>query len=335
MAYDVTLVEFVTPGVGGISNPSSPAGFPATPFDYLLTSMWVCLSYGTGFGTNFTAHWPFFEAHPQATANAIQVRLFNLTTVFFDATYNVPFRSLRSHILISVNCVAQIVQVYINDVAVTLTSGGFTAALRMAIGADHTFNLNGAGTAAGHGGAIADVWSANTPAFVDLSVAANRRKFIHADLSPVDLGATGMGPTGTQPPVFLTVPAGGVPSDFRTNYGTGGAFSGTFSTLTLGLQAPGVCTLPPPPPKLAMDDVNCTTIPSLERNLVFVEWSDDRGHSWGNPVGQPMGEAGEYRTSLQWQRLGMGRDRVFRIFWSVPTNTALQGCWLDSKAASS
>jgi hypothetical protein len=87
--------------------------------------------------------------------------------------------------------------------------------------------------------------------------------------------------------------------------------------------------------KLAMDDVTCTTIPVLSVSLVSLRWSDDRGHHYGSPVTQPIGDAGEFRTSLQWQRLGMARDRVFELSWSVPTNTALQGCWLDAAPAQS
>jgi hypothetical protein len=64
-------------------------------------------------------------------------------------------------------------------------------------------------------------------------------------------------------------------------------------------------------------------------NLINLEWSDDRGHSYGSPVSQSIGDRGEYRTSLQWQRLGMCRDRVFRISWSVPLRTALQGAFVD------
>ena len=70
--------------------------------------------------------------------------------------------------------------------------------------------------------------------------------------------------------------------------------------------------------------------------LIWLDWSDDRGHSYGNPVGQPIGAAGAYLTSVQWQRLGYARDRVFRLTWSVPTATALQGAFveLDSSAKS-
>jgi hypothetical protein len=85
-----------------------------------------------------------------------------------------------------------------------------------------------------------------------------------------------------------------------------------------------------------MDDVVCTVDQSpLSSNLVSLRWSDDRGHSFGSPVTQSIGAVGEYRTSLQWQRLAYARDRVFEISWSVPTKTALQGCWIDVTPAQS
>jgi hypothetical protein len=86
---------------------------------------------------------------------------------------------------------------------------------------------------------------------------------------------------------------------------------------------------------LAMDNVVCTIGTPLSQNLISLRWSDDRGHSYGSPVSQDIGAIGEYRTSLQWQRLGMCRDRSFEIFWSVPMPTALQGCWIDVTPAQS
>jgi len=62
-----------------------------------------------------------------------------------------------------------------------------------------------------------------------------------------------------------------------------------------------------------------------------LDWSDDRGHTFGTPVGQSMGAAGAYLTSMQWQRLGMARDRVFRLTWTGPVPTALQGCWVETE----
>jgi PQQ-like domain len=68
---------------------------------------------------------------------------------------------------------------------------------------------------------------------------------------------------------------------------------------------------------------------------VSLDWSDDRGRSYGNPVKQTIGDIGEYRTSLLWLRLGMARDRVFRLSWSLPCATALQGAWIESAPAES
>lgn len=88
--------------------------------------------------------------------------------------------------------------------------------------------------------------------------------------------------------------------------------------------------------RLAMDNVSVTAQTTLlPKNLISLRWSDDRGHAWGHPVAIPMGEAGEYRTSLQWQRLSFARDRVFELSWSVPCRTALQGAWIDVTPAQS
>ena len=65
---------------------------------------------------------------------------------------------------------------------------------------------------------------------------------------------------------------------------------------------------------------------------VYLRWSDDRGKSFGNPVGQTMGVEGQYLTSISWWRLGMARDRVFEISWSDPVKTALSGAFLDATA---
>lgn len=82
---------------------------------------------------------------------------------------------------------------------------------------------------------------------------------------------------------------------------------------------------------LAIGQVSVRTFVPVDtgNDTVFLEWSDDRGHSYGNPVGQTIGETGQYLTSVQWQRLGYGRDRVFRVTWSVPTLTALQGAYIE------
>lgn len=84
----------------------------------------------------------------------------------------------------------------------------------------------------------------------------------------------------------------------------------------------------PPSASLAMDNLLVSGGPKTSE-LIFLEWSDDRGHTFGNPVGQKIGERGAYLTSVNWNRLGYARDRVFRLTWSVPVKTALQGAWID------
>lgn len=69
--------------------------------------------------------------------------------------------------------------------------------------------------------------------------------------------------------------------------------------------------------------------------LISLCWSDDRGHRFGNPITQTIGASGVYLTSVQFQRLGMARDRVFEISWSLPTATILQGAWVDLSPAQS
>jgi hypothetical protein len=63
---------------------------------------------------------------------------------------------------------------------------------------------------------------------------------------------------------------------------------------------------------------------------MFLRWSDTRGKSWGNAIKTSLGKEGEYLTSLQFQRLGMARDRVFELSWSAPVKTALLGAWVQA-----
>jgi hypothetical protein len=65
---------------------------------------------------------------------------------------------------------------------------------------------------------------------------------------------------------------------------------------------------------------------------VFLRWSDTRGKSWGNAISVSLGLEGEYITSLQYQRLGMARDRVFELSWSAPAKTCLLGAWTQAEA---
>lgn len=76
-------------------------------------------------------------------------------------------------------------------------------------------------------GCIAELWFTTT--YIDFSSESNRRKFISATGKPVDLGANGSTPTGSQPLVYQRVAKGAAASTFATNLGTGGNFSITGS----------------------------------------------------------------------------------------------------------
>jgi hypothetical protein len=62
--------------------------------------------------------------------------------------------------------------------------------------------------------------------------------------------------------------------------------------------------------------------------LVSLSWSNDGGHTWGNLHTTSMGRAGEYKTRLKWHRLGVSRDRVFRVETSEPVRVVWLGAEL-------
>lgn len=63
----------------------------------------------------------------------------------------------------------------------------------------------------------------------------------------------------------------------------------------------------------------------LTEPMISLSWSDNRGVSYGFPVEQQLGRGGEFLTVLQWNRLGMARDRIFKLEWAAPVRTALNG----------
>jgi hypothetical protein len=77
-------------------------------------------------------------------------------------------------------------------------------------------------------------------------------------------------------------------------------------------------------------DIETGTAPGPDYDI-SLRWSDDRGHTYGNPVVQSLGASNQYLTSLQWQRLGMARDRVWELSWTVPAKIALQGAWINAE----
>jgi hypothetical protein len=81
-------------------------------------------------------------------------------------------------------------------------------------------------------------------------------------------------------------------------------------------------------------DMQVGSIADLDTTpTVDLSWSDDKGATYGNPVSQSMGKIGQYSTVPSWNRLGMARDRVFKLSWSANTDTALNGAFIETKPA--
>jgi hypothetical protein len=64
--------------------------------------------------------------------------------------------------------------------------------------------------------------------------------------------------------------------------------------------------------------------------VVWLNVSDDGGRTWGNDKDASLGPIGEYRTRVRWQRLGVARDRVFRVTMSDPVRTVIIAANLDA-----
>ncbi len=69
--------------------------------------------------------------------------------------------------------------------------------------------------------------------------------------------------------------------------------------------------------------------------FVSLRWSFTKGKTFGNAILQSLGATGEFLTQPQWRRLGLGRDVVFDLFWTVNAEVVLQGAWIDFEQSES
>lgn len=67
---------------------------------------------------------------------------------------------------------------------------------------------------------------------------------------------------------------------------------------------------------------------------VFIRVSTNRGASYGNAVQSEFGAVGDYGHFPFWRNLGLSRDFVFEVSWSVPINTVFNGLFFDATKAS-
>jgi hypothetical protein len=124
----------------------------------------------------------------------------------------------------------RIYQIYRNDAVVAPTVGSESGvAFSLPYTQEAVWELLRAGSAGG----AADAYFAFGQ-YLDISVEANRRKFISAELKPVFLGADGSTPTGLAPACFFS----GNAASFATNLGPAGAFSVSGTPLTNASTSP-------------------------------------------------------------------------------------------------
>lgn len=81
------------------------------------------------------------------------------------------------------------------------------------------------------------------------------------------------------------------------------------------------------------DHVDLDTDPPEELPMISLSWSNDRGKTYSNPVEQSLGNQGEFLTTVSWNRLGLARDKVFKLQWSAAIETALNGIFIEVKKA--
>lgn len=62
---------------------------------------------------------------------------------------------------------------------------------------------------------------------------------------------------------------------------------------------------------------------------VLMRMSQTRGRSWSLPQARGLGETGDFLRVPQWRQLGMARDVVFELSWSVNAQVSLNGGYVD------
>lgn len=62
---------------------------------------------------------------------------------------------------------------------------------------------------------------------------------------------------------------------------------------------------------------------------IMLECSNDGGYTYGNQIWSTSGKVGERLARVRWNKLGMSRDRVFRITMTDPVKWVLIDGKLD------
>lgn len=167
----------------------------------------------------------FFVSDAGTTNNAVTLKT--------NLTYTASATWL--HILTSYQAASPNRFLYINDASDLAGSSTGTSGTSDFTGADWGVGATTDGSAK-FNGAIAELYFAPGQ-YLDLSVEANRRKFITAEGKPAYLGTDGSKPTGIAPLIYLGIRKNEAAANFATNRGTGGNFSIT-GTLDYASSSP-------------------------------------------------------------------------------------------------
>lgn len=193
-------------------------------------SCWVRFT-SSSFANIFTGRIGSNVGHVQIAKNGtdkinIVLRTAGNSILISVPTVNAITLNVWNHILISWDFslgAGNRVQTYINDVDDTDTPGTDNGGVvgyvldEWQIGAGFSGISPGASKFVGD---MAEFWFEDG-LWYDLSIEANRRKFIDVSGKPVDLGSDGSGPTESSPIIFLS----GNTATWHTNDGTGGGFT--------------------------------------------------------------------------------------------------------------
>jgi hypothetical protein len=68
---------------------------------------------------------------------------------------------------------------------------------------------------------------------------------------------------------------------------------------------------------------------------MMLQISKDGGQTFQNPIYGQVGQIGRWLTRCRWQRLGYGRDFVFRVYCSDPVKIQMLSAYVDAEAGGS
>ena len=191
-----------------------------------IISLWIKFNGNDGVASTIFENTSDYCRLAQLATNKIEMTAANsvgaaILTVTSTGTYVAS--ATWHHIAASWNLATPVAHLYIDGANVEAGGSTETDDTIDYTRADHSVGALVGGTQKTHAD-VAELYI-NYAEFLDISVAANLEKLRSAAGKPVDLGADGSTPTGTQPIVYFSVRPGDAATVFATNKGSGGNFT--------------------------------------------------------------------------------------------------------------